>query len=283
LLDREPNDAGTPFRPGRVPDWAAIAAAVDPIPGTVTPTPGPASADPRLLLAEDLDVVGLRGQADNVRSHVIESAAANPVELVGVTRYLHERADASYTARAAATLLSSLVPGTDPPDDLLHLAYPPAYQELVEKHAEAEDIDDLLLYALMRQESLYDPDAGSSAGALGLTQVIPPTGESIAAELEVPDFDPEQLFRPDVSLRFGAHYLAQQIENFDGNLYHALAAYNGGPGATDDGIAAAGDDIDLFVESLEFDETRLYVRRVMEHYAWYRMLYEGLDSPSIPD
>ena len=57
---------------------------------------------------------------------------------------------------------------------------------------------------------------------------------------------------------------------------------NGGPGTADNAIAAAGDDEDLFVEDLEFDETRLYVRRVMENYARYRQLYEGINRPSLP-
>ena len=85
-----------------------------------------------------------------------------------------------------------------------------------------------------------------------------------------------------LSLRFGAKYLSDQLGNFGGDAYRALAAYNGGPGTATSAAKSAGDDEDLFVEDLEFDETRLYVRRVMENYARYRQLYQGVGRPSLP-
>jgi soluble lytic murein transglycosylase len=123
---------------------------------------------------------------------------------------------------------------------------------------------------------------GSTAGALGLMQIIPDTGAAIAAERGVTGFETSDLFRPEVAIPFGAHYLAGQLDAFDGNLYHVFAAYNGGPGAALDAQELAGDNIDLFVEELEFEETNLYVRRVMEHYARYRQTYGNLDRPSLP-
>lgn len=275
------------------PDWEAIEA------GVVSESTATAAAAPAELdVADELEAVGLRGHADRVRSEAIGDAASDPRTLLAITRRFHEAGDESYAARAATALLSHLgqgtataTPGAGSDDDadetprleLMRVAYPRPYAELVEEAAEEDDLDELLVYALMRQESLYDPDAGSVAGALGLMQVIPPTGETIAGELGVQGFEATDLFRPAVSIRFGAHYLAQQLEAFDGEVYHALAAYNGGPGAADDGLAAAPDDIDMFVESLEFEETRLYVRRVMEHYAQYRYVYEGLEKPALPD
>ena len=173
--------------------------------------------------------------------------------------------------------------GCTPPADLLLVAYPAAFGDLAQDAAKDEDISPLLLLSLVRQESFYDPDAGSGAGALGLTQVVPTTGESIATALGVSNFTADDLFRPNVSLRFGAHYLGAQLSEFDGDVYHAVAAYNGGPGATSDAIAAGGgSDEDLFVEDLEFDETQRYVRLVMQNLARYRQLYAGLDRPSLP-
>ena len=156
--------------------------------------------------------------------------------------------------------------------------------DLIEAAAGQKDVDPLVFMALMRQESLYDPDAGSTAGAVGLTQIVPSTGDEIAAELGATGFTSADLFRPRTSVHFGVHFLKGQIASFDGNLYQALAAYNGGPGAAADALAlAAAEDIDLFVEDLEFDETRLYVRLVMEHYAQYRYLYAGVERPSLPE
>ncbi len=162
------------------------------------------------------------------------------------------------------------------------MAYPQAFADLVQDAADEQDVSPLLLLALVRQESFYDPEAGSTAGALGLTQVIEGTGRAIADDLGVLGFTVSDLFRPRLSLRFGASYLADQLAQFDGNVYHALAAYNGGPGTSFNAIESAAEDLDLFVEDLEFDETRLYVKLVLENYARYRQLYEDIDRPSLP-
>jgi len=277
----------------KTPDWEAISDALTPAVTTTatttavspepTPTPVDLGADERWSIASALDVVALPGRADDLRLEIIDDAGRDSHEMLAVTQRFHDGGNVSFTARAALTLLALALAGTEPPDDLLRLAYPTAFEDLVQDAANDEDMDPLMLMALMRQESLYDPDAGSTAGAVGLTQIIPSTGESIAAELGETAFTAADLFRPKTSLRFGAHFLAGQIDAFDGNLYHALAAYNGGPAAAHDALGLAGpDDVDLFVEDLEFEETNLYVRLVMEHYAQYRHLYGDIDRPSLP-
>ncbi|MBI5287443.1 MAG: transglycosylase SLT domain-containing protein [Chloroflexi bacterium] len=278
-------DALTPAVTTTAAAAAATTAAATPEP---TETPVDLAADLRWEIAGALEAVALHGLADDLRLGIIEDAAQgagrNPDEMLAVTRRFYDDGKVSFAARSAARLAALTPEGQLPSDDLLRLAYPPAFSDLVTDAAKEEDVDALLLMALMRQESLYDPDAGSTAGAVGLTQIIPPTGESIAVELGVSTFTAADLFRPRTSLRFGAHFLAGQIEAFDGNVYHALAAYNGGPGAANDALGLAGsDDVDLFVEDLEFDETNLYVRLVMEHYAQYRHLYGGVERPSLPE
>jgi soluble lytic murein transglycosylase len=105
-------------------------------------------------------------------------------------------------------------------------------------------------------------------------QVIPPTGAEIAAELGwPPDYETADLYRPYVSVRFGTHYLAKQRERFEGRIDAALAGYNGGPGNAQRWLERAGDDLDLFLETITFGETRLYLQRIREHYAVYRALY----------
>jgi len=101
-------------------------------------------------------------------------------------------------------------------------------------------VSPLLLLALVRQESFYDAQAGSTAGALGLTQVIPSTGAAIATSLGVQAFAATDLYRPTLSLRFGAKYLSDQLGNFGGDAYRALAAYNGGPGTATSAAKSAG-------------------------------------------
>jgi soluble lytic murein transglycosylase len=269
------------------PDWDAIAAYAAVSTPTAAAAPSPRS-DPRWRLAGELNAVGLGAQSDAEVIAMFDDA--KPEGLAAITRALYEDGRTSLAARGAVRLQAAVdeapqtSPPTDrtPPIDLERIAYPAAYGDLMQEAASDEDISPLLLLSLVRQESFYDPDAGSGAGALGLTQVVPTTGESIADSLGVIGFIGDDLFRPNVSLRFGAHYLASQLRGFDGDAYHALAAYNGGPGAATDAIdAGGGSDPDLFVEDLEFDETQRYVRLVMENLARYRQLYAGVDRPSL--
>jgi len=104
--------------------------------------------------------------------------------------------------------------------------------------------------------------------------VIPATGEEIAANLGVQGFQQSDLFRPVVSIRFGAYYLVRQLAFLGGQPVFALAPYNGGPGSALRWMASNRQmDPDLFVENIDYDETQLYVHKVMVYYAFYRLLY----------
>lgn len=161
------------------------------------------------------------------------------------------------------------------------LVYPTYYGQLVEPEAAEADLPSLLVYALLRQESLFEGSATSYAAAHGLMQVIPPTGAAIAQALDwPPDYETPDLYRPMVSVRFGVWYLAEQRDLIDGNLYAAMAAYNGGPGNSLRWWDLAGEDPDLFVELIDFSETRRYVRLIREHFGAYEWLYtEAEDAP----
>jgi soluble lytic murein transglycosylase len=154
----------------------------------------------------------------------------------------------------------------------MQVEYPLDFVALLNAEGKANGLDPLFLAALIRQESLWDPSAGSGAGALGLTQVIPPTGAAIAASLRT-GFDAGDLFRPAVSIRFGAYYIAGQLSRYGGPA-KALAAYNAGPGNADRwAAAAAGGSAADFLESIDIEETQGYVASVLEHYARYRFAY----------
>lgn len=175
---------------------------------------------------------------------------------------------------AAATVLR--LTGTSPldaPPFLARLAYPTYYEDLIVAEAEREGLSPLLLFALVRQESLFESLATSVAAAHGLMQVIPPTGEYIAGQLDwPPNYRTADLYRPLVSVRFGTWYLARQRDRF-GRLDEALAAYNGGPTNAQRWQDAAGEDADMFLEQITLRETRLYLQRIREHYAVYAALY----------
>jgi soluble lytic murein transglycosylase len=163
------------------------------------------------------------------------------------------------------------------------LVYPTYYSELVDQEAAARNLPSLLVYALLRQESLFEGYAMSHAAAHGLMQVIPSTGAAIAEALNwPPDYETADLYRPMVSVRFGAWYLAEQRDFIDGDLFAAMAAYNGGPGNSLRWWTTAGGDPDLFVELIGFSETYRYVRLIREYFGAYCWLYTEAGSSTTP-
>ncbi len=243
-------------------DWAGLQAAL---------FPGVPVADwqPHTAAAEMVEV-GLR---DAAVALILEGAAGQPaVELLSYMREAKEAGLADVAARLAVRLRGELaLTYAQAPKDLMRLAYPVDYVTLLNSEAASNGIDPLFFAALIRQESFWDAGAGSHAGALGLTQVIPPTGEAIAQSLGV-EFSPEDLFRPAISLKFGASYISGQVRAF-GNPYHALAAYNAGPGNAIRWANIAGTAPADFAEAVDFAETQGYVISVMEHYAHYQAAY----------
>ncbi|MCS7173403.1 MAG: lytic transglycosylase domain-containing protein [Armatimonadetes bacterium] len=133
--------------------------------------------------------------------------------------------------------------------------------------AQEVGVDPLLLLAVMREESRFDPQAVSHAGAVGLLQLLPATARELDATVDFRD-----LLSPAVNLRLGARYLAEQLQRFK-DLRLALAAYNAGPGAARAFAAGGIRDPDEFVERIPYAETRTYLRRVLQSYGIYRWLY----------
>jgi soluble lytic murein transglycosylase len=132
----------------------------------------------------------------------------------------------------------------------------------------------------MRQESTYEGFIRSGAGARGLMQIMPATGAQIAENLGWPDnYTVDDLDRPQVSIVFGASYLRQQRNLFEGDIFATLAAYNGGPGNT---LAwkelTPIDDPDLFLEIVRIEETRNYIRLINEIHYIYGWLYGELED-----
>ncbi len=200
----------------------------------------------------------------------------DPVKLYLLARLADDRG-MPYVALNAAEDLADHSPAHDPaqvPEALRRLIFPTPYADLILAQASERKIDPLALYAMFRQESRFNPGARSGAGALGLAQVVPSTGEGIAQNLQVSDFQDDDLFRPTVGVRFGTFYLGRQLDAMHGSLPGALASYNGGPSNAQ--RWAGGDSVtdqDLFVEGIDYDETRSYVKLVVGYYGAYRRLY----------
>ncbi|HSJ55992.1 MAG TPA: transglycosylase SLT domain-containing protein, partial [Anaerolineae bacterium] len=194
--------------------------------------------------------------------------------------YFRDRGLYGLAARAASRLAILWPDGNlyAAPLPVQYLAYPLAYSDLLSTEALAYDLDPLLLAALIRQESLFEKEAESWVGARGLGQVMPATGEGIARSLHMDDFGLDDLYRPWVSIRFGAFYLSVQLGRFDDQLLVSLAAYNGGPGNTLRWIELAGGDgfdLDFFVEIITAGQSRIYLQTVYVQYLRYETLYRS--------
>ncbi len=225
--------------------------------------------------AIELERVGLWNNAIAEWNSARTIAGNDPLHLMHVARLAHEH-QVPYIALKAAEQLAELAPenAAPPPTTLRRLIFPVPYVDLVQAETRAQGVDPRLFYALLRQESLFNPEATSWAGARGLGQVMPTTGQGIAQRLNVPDFHVDDLYRPHVSIRFGAFYLGQQIQSMQGSIHGGLAAYNGGAGNAQrwaNGTFVA--DPDLYIEGIDYPETRGYVNLVYGYYGAYRRLY----------
>jgi soluble lytic murein transglycosylase len=151
------------------------------------------------------------------------------------------------------------------------LAYPLGFAPLLVGAARRHGVDPLLMAALVREESRFDPGAKSWVGATGLAQLMPFTADWVVKQ--VPDVRGRPLTDPFANLQLGAWYLAFTHRTFDRNSVYAVAAYNGGPGAVSRWKKGFVGDPDEFVESIPYHETRLYVKKVFASYWNYVKLY----------
>jgi soluble lytic murein transglycosylase len=160
---------------------------------------------------------------------------------------------------------------------LLRIVYPFPYRNVIVAEARERNVDPFLAAALIRQESMFNPKARSAVGALGLMQVMPQTGRSLARRLGIARFDPEMLTQPELNVMFGMTYLADQLRTYGNRLDVVLAAYNAGPGrVTRWQRFPEYSDRTLFAERIPFDETRDYVRIVQNNRRIYAALYADL-------
>ena len=158
-------------------------------------------------------------------------------------------------------------------DSVLRQQYPVKYQDFVEEYAKEFALDADLVYAIIRTESRFDPYAVSNAGAKGLMQLQDETARDCAEKLQQDIQIPDDLYDPQINIMLGCYYFSHLLEQFDGDLDHAIMAYNGGPGNVrkwmqDDTLS--GQD---GVHTIPFEETENYVRRVKDAYQIYQNLY----------
>ena len=165
------------------------------------------------------------------------------------------------------------IPADGVPADLWSLAYPRAYWNDIQTAARRHSVDPFLMLALMQQESQFDPEARSPAGALGIFQIMPSTAERFQSGLGLDRVGPAQLMQPGISAEIAASLLGDLIKLFGGALAPAVAAYNAGEDRVQAWWQAAhGVPEELFIDSIPYRETRGYVREVLANYFTYRRL-----------
>jgi soluble lytic murein transglycosylase len=156
--------------------------------------------------------------------------------------------------------------------DDLELRFPLGFMRGVLGAAQRQQLDPSLVYALIRRESAFDPNAGSSAGARGLMQLMPATGEMMARRLGETPATGYSLLEPERNLRYGAAYFRGLLDKFGAHFALAAAAYNAGPGRVERWLPAHRPmPADLWVETIPFSETRQYVAAV----AAYAVIYQS--------
>jgi peptidoglycan lytic transglycosylase len=174
-------------------------------------------------------------------------------------------------------------PQEETPEELWLLAYPKGYWVNILSYARKYGQDPFFIAAIVREESQFSSNALSNAGARGLMQVMPTTGEWVAKRMKLAGFDSSKLFDADTGINIGTWYIGYLMKQFEGDPLLAAAAYNAGPDAVSAWLAKFGsrNDWDAFVEDIPFAETRGYVKRVIRNYGEYRRIY-GTSPGAVP-
>ena len=239
--------------------------------------------DPAVGLADELTWLELYADALPVMKSLADAHADN----AGVAFALAELyTKAGETLRANGLLQRRFRTyirhgGSNIPHRLWEMLYPLPYWPIIEREAARQKVDPYLLASIARQESIFEPSTVSNAGAVGIMQIMPEDAPRIAAAAGVSAPTREQLFDPAVNFAIGAAEYAQKRAAMNGIDMLAIAAYNAGTETIGRWLAATPlDDGDVFVESIPFNETRLYVKTVTRNRFEYRRIYENGTSQS---
>ncbi len=176
------------------------------------------------------------------------------------------------SARNGMKALLTKPSGQDPKWKLI---YPIYYGDKINKNAEFNSLDPVLVISLMKEESHFNPFAVSSSNARGLMQILPITARDIVRWKCLKSCNYNELFDPETNIRIGTAYLSYTEYFFDGNSMLAVAAYNAGPTAVKTWLSRLStDDYDRFVENIPYNQTRRYVKKVFGSYWNYKRIYD---------
>lgn len=227
-----------------------------------------------------------QGAINSAEREIGDLGIAKPGELPQVlwgVALLYARAGSAELSHAVTASLLTDWPGRWPAGDWVkawRLAFPEPYHHLVELQSKQTGVSEPLIYAVMREESGFDPKAASPADAYGLMQLIVPTARRFARPLGLP-YGKSALENPAVNVALGSRALAKFRRAFPSDPLLAIPAYNAGAGRPRRWLREhPGMDFDVWVELIPLRETRRYMKRVLASRATYALLYDPADVES---
>lgn len=156
---------------------------------------------------------------------------------------------------------------------VLKRMYPVQNKRTVEYYSNEYGLDPLLVYSVIKVESKFNPYATSPKGAKGLMQITPSTGKYLAGLIGDKDYSDNILYENETNIKYGCYYLSKLLNDFEGDMVLALAAYNGGEGNVRRWLENHEGEEKFSIEDIPFEETRSYVKKVNQNYSMYRFLY----------
>jgi soluble lytic murein transglycosylase len=243
----------------------------------------------RVKKAEQLLRIGLQqlalGELEEARTHAPNSPIVN-LRIAQIYQARNENAAAINVLRRAFPDYAQALP-EEMTREVWAIFYPLKWWETIQQESRRHNLDPYLIAGLIRQESIFNPQARSRANALGLMQLLPSTGRLVARRYGIGGWSvrASDLYDPILNIQLGTAYVAQLIEQF-GRLEYSVAAYNGGPTRVARWLRELpGAEIEEWVESIPITETRLYVQGVYRNARQYQRLYDhqGRFRANVPE
>jgi soluble lytic murein transglycosylase len=236
------------------------------------------SSDIRMQKAQELWRLDLFDQAIPIFESIQKESETNPTSTYRLMNYFYSIGLYRLAINAARNILDLAgmndLSSLTAPIYFTHIRFGAYFRPLVVDAVGEEGINPLVLYALLRQESLFDTTIVSSAGARGLAQFIPSTGKETSDLLGwPPGYNVEDLNRPVVAVRFAANYIKRMERYLNSDLFAGLAAYNAGAGNVKTWKDLSQNDSDLLLEIIRLEETQTYLKHIIEFLNVYELIY----------
>jgi tetratricopeptide (TPR) repeat protein len=225
-----------------------------------------------LSKAELFTQLGINSHVDSELSLIVNNAANRQFSYyIGVLYYM-----AGLYNKAIRKVINLKQEQNIIPSNVITIKYPLAYFKEIEEIAKKYNIDPYLVLSIARQESIFQADAVSISGALGLLQIMPSLGETIASKLNMKKFVNFSLIDPKINITMSIYHLKELFAIFNNNLVLILSGYNAGITITKKWAEQIKiQDTEVFLEMIPYKETRTYIKLILTNYINYQKLYKN--------